>query len=150
MTTATGTGGCTSTITASSQIFPTNCLQGGEFWRGPAGQAKPDCCNGASLAASHLDFTVVLFGEKRHMVDELRKRQLMMTQDGFGYRAEFFPVYILIKEVYITRHLKPTFPSHFSACAEAATFALCSPSHSFTISRAADHKKFRHSSVSLG
>lgn len=47
MTTATGTGGCTSTITASSQIFPTNCLQGGEFWRGPAGQAKPDCCNGA-------------------------------------------------------------------------------------------------------
>jgi len=43
-----------------------------------------------SLAASHLDFTVVLFGEKRHMVDELRKRQLMMTQDGFGYRAEFF------------------------------------------------------------
>ena len=47
MTTATGTGGCTSTITASSQIFPTNCLQGGEFWRGPVGQAKPDCCNGA-------------------------------------------------------------------------------------------------------
>jgi len=47
MTTVTGTCGCTSTITASSQIFPTNCLQGGEFWRGPAGQATPDCCYGA-------------------------------------------------------------------------------------------------------
>ena len=46
-TTATGTGGCTSIITASSQIFPTNCLQSGELWRGPAGQAKPNCCGGA-------------------------------------------------------------------------------------------------------
>ncbi|KAF7302058.1 hypothetical protein MIND_00772300 [Mycena indigotica] len=35
--------GCT--ITASSQIFPTNCLQPGCVWQGPAGQGTPDHCD---------------------------------------------------------------------------------------------------------
>jgi hypothetical protein len=51
---------------------------------------SPITAMGQSLAAGHLDFTVVLFGENVHMVDELCKRQLMVTQDGFGCRAEFF------------------------------------------------------------
>ena len=45
-TTAKPTGTCTSMITASSQIFPTNCLLKGECWAGPAGQSTPDRCDG--------------------------------------------------------------------------------------------------------
>ncbi|KAF7366879.1 Carbohydrate-binding module family 24 protein [Mycena sanguinolenta] len=37
-------GSCT--ITASSQIFPTNCLQPGCVWAGPAGDDPPDHCDG--------------------------------------------------------------------------------------------------------
>ncbi|KAL5404895.1 hypothetical protein PMIN03_008803 [Paraphaeosphaeria minitans] len=44
---ATTTKACGRTITASSQIFPTNCLQQGDVWQGPAGQGKPDKCDGA-------------------------------------------------------------------------------------------------------
>ncbi|KAK7039500.1 glycosyl hydrolase family 71-domain-containing protein [Favolaschia claudopus] len=39
----TGCAGCT--VTASSQIAPTNCLQPGCVWRGPAGQSTPDHCD---------------------------------------------------------------------------------------------------------
>jgi hypothetical protein len=45
---ATTTKACGRTITASSQIFPTNCLQPGDVWQGPAGQGKPDKCDGAA------------------------------------------------------------------------------------------------------
>lgn len=41
-----GAGGCTATVTASSQIFPTNCLGSGQIWSGGAG--GPDCCDGAT------------------------------------------------------------------------------------------------------
>ncbi|KAJ7636329.1 glycosyl hydrolase family 71-domain-containing protein [Roridomyces roridus] len=40
----TQTGSCT--ITASEQIRPTNCLQPGCVWQGPAGQGSPDHCDG--------------------------------------------------------------------------------------------------------
>ncbi|OCK79723.1 glycoside hydrolase family 71 protein [Lepidopterella palustris CBS 459.81] len=49
-----GTDGCTKTITASSQIFPTNCLQSGELWRGPAGDATPDCCDPVKLCCREM------------------------------------------------------------------------------------------------
>ena len=38
--------GASKTITASEQIAPTNCLQPGYVWAGPAGQAVPDKCDG--------------------------------------------------------------------------------------------------------
>nr|GAT53528.1 predicted protein [Mycena chlorophos] len=46
-TSSTSTNTCNSgcTITASSQIYPTNCLQPGCVWSGPAGQATPDHCD---------------------------------------------------------------------------------------------------------
>ncbi|KAJ7065224.1 glycosyl hydrolase family 71-domain-containing protein [Mycena amicta] len=44
-TSATQTCGVGCTITASSQIFPTNCLQAGCVWQGPAGQGTPDHCD---------------------------------------------------------------------------------------------------------
>lgn len=37
--------GCTKTVSVSSQIFPTNCLAGGQVWIG--GGDSPDCCDGA-------------------------------------------------------------------------------------------------------
>lgn len=37
-------GGCTATITASSQIFPTNCLSAGQAWAGSGDH--PDHCDG--------------------------------------------------------------------------------------------------------
>lgn len=40
------------TITASSQIFPTNCLQPGDIWAGPPAQATPDHCDGSTCTAS--------------------------------------------------------------------------------------------------
>ena len=39
-------GSVSKTITASEQIAPTNCLQPGYVWAGPAGQAVPDKCDG--------------------------------------------------------------------------------------------------------
>ena len=48
VTSTTGNGqACGRTITASSQIFPTNCLMPGDVWQGPAGQTTPDHCDGA-------------------------------------------------------------------------------------------------------
>lgn len=44
----TTTRACGRTITVSSQIFPTNCLQPGDVWQGPPGQATPDKCDGAA------------------------------------------------------------------------------------------------------
>ncbi|KAF7317879.1 hypothetical protein MKEN_00875800 [Mycena kentingensis (nom. inval.)] len=41
----TQTCGSSCTITASSQIFPTNCMQPGCVWKGPAGQATPNHCD---------------------------------------------------------------------------------------------------------
>ncbi|KAF7296935.1 hypothetical protein MIND_00925600 [Mycena indigotica] len=43
--TSSATCGAGCTITASSQIFPTNCLQPGCVWAGPAGQGVPDHCD---------------------------------------------------------------------------------------------------------
>jgi hypothetical protein len=43
-TTSTPTSSCT--ITASSQLFPTNCLQPGCVWKGQSGSDSPDYCNG--------------------------------------------------------------------------------------------------------
>jgi hypothetical protein len=76
---------------------------------------SPIAAMGQSLAAGHLDFTAVLFGEDMHMV-ELRKRQLM-TQDGLVAERSFSIVHIAQRSIYIARHLKSVFPSHFSACA---------------------------------
>jgi hypothetical protein len=42
--TSTSGGGCT--ITASSQVYPTNCLQPGCVWAGPEWQDSPDNCDG--------------------------------------------------------------------------------------------------------
>jgi hypothetical protein len=55
---------------------------------------------GQSLAAGHLDFTAVLFGEDMHMV-ELRKRQLM-TQDGLVAERSFSIVHIAQRYIYRT------------------------------------------------
>lgn len=41
-----GSGSCTMTVTASSQIAPTNCLASGQAWGGEG--ATPDCCDGAT------------------------------------------------------------------------------------------------------
>ncbi|KAF2473010.1 uncharacterized protein BDR25DRAFT_283669 [Lindgomyces ingoldianus] len=46
-----GGGGCTATVTESSQVAPTNCLQSGQVWKGP--NAGPDCCDGASPCCKH-------------------------------------------------------------------------------------------------
>lgn len=43
---------CGRTITASAQIFPTNCLQPGDVWAGPSGQGKPDRCDGAAACTA--------------------------------------------------------------------------------------------------
>ncbi|KAF7331323.1 hypothetical protein MKEN_00009700 [Mycena kentingensis (nom. inval.)] len=43
--TSTPTCGAGCTITASAQIFPTNCLQPGCVWAGPAGQGVPNHCD---------------------------------------------------------------------------------------------------------
>lgn len=50
-TAATLTRTCGRTITASSQIYPTNCLQPGDIWQGPAGQGKPDKCDGLTTCS---------------------------------------------------------------------------------------------------
>ncbi|KAH7128222.1 alpha-1,3-glucanase/mutanase [Dendryphion nanum] len=42
-----GAGGCTKTVTASAQIFPTNCLGSGQVWAVSTGET-PDCCDGAA------------------------------------------------------------------------------------------------------
>lgn len=34
------------TITASSELFPTNCMQKGDVWDGPPGTDSPDYCDG--------------------------------------------------------------------------------------------------------
>lgn len=53
VTSTTGTGkACGRTITASSQIFPTNCLMPGDVWAGPAGDTPPDHCDGAKPCGS--------------------------------------------------------------------------------------------------
>ena len=59
---------------------------------------------GQSLAAGHLDFAVVLFGEDMHMVDELRKQQLTMTQDGLVAERSFSIVHIDQRSIY---HMSP-------------------------------------------
>ena len=45
VTSTTQTASC-NTITASSQIFPTNCIRGCDVWAGPPGQDKPAHCDG--------------------------------------------------------------------------------------------------------
>ncbi len=44
-TTAQVSGG-SSTVTALSQLFPTNCMQAGQVWAGPAGSDPPAKCGG--------------------------------------------------------------------------------------------------------
>ncbi|KAL8665722.1 MAG: hypothetical protein Q9202_002032 [Teloschistes flavicans] len=45
-TTTTAPGAGSNTITALSQLFPTNCLQAGQMWAGPAGSDPPARCDG--------------------------------------------------------------------------------------------------------